>query len=325
MATVDDYLASRQCVWDDFGASGNLQVMVSEIRQSRSSDSSFQTLTHTIPNESLPGWLARTANHIKQRPDICLARIVWFPYDRRQGKVDAGHGVLPAFTQSFNHQLAQSRLRATFAGVSSVTEPRNGNKTYWFCNHPHLAVTWSRDSESQIINVIFIAQPSKITILQDLVTCRFAQELASSDTFPALLCMILLCREIDNLLIDVKNQVRQAEVRTGHHRFANRFEMPAVGDLVQLSAAMSGCMSNLAVLTRRLGVLSILKEWTDDLATQDKANLSSATAVLNTVQQHSTMQQLDIDFFKKRTQTQREAVSNTSVLCLSTDRISCCI
>ena len=121
-------------------------------------------------------------------------------------------------------------------------------------------------------------------MLQDLVTCHFAQELASAETFPVLLCMILLCREVDNLLIDVKNQVRQAEVRTGHHRFANRFEMPASGDLVQLSAAMSGCMSNLAVLTRRLGVLAMMQKWTDDLAVEDMTHLASATAVLSTVQ-----------------------------------------
>ncbi|KAJ4141748.1 hypothetical protein NW768_000965 [Fusarium equiseti] len=310
MATVDDYFASRQCVWDDFGASGNLSIKVSEIRQSRGPDSTHQTLTHAIHNESLPGWLSRTADDIKQMPDTCLARMVWFPYDRRQGKVDTGHGVLPAVTQSFNHQLAQSRLRATFAGVSSVTDTRNGNKTYWFCNHPHLAVTWSRDPNSQIMNVIFIAQPSKVAMLQDLVACRFVHDLAVSDTLPTLLCSILLCREIDHLLIDVKNQVRQAEVRTGHHRFANRFEMPASGDLLQLSATMSGCESNLAVLTRRLGVLATVKEWTDDLAAEDKANLASATAVSSTVQQHSSMQQLDIDFFKKRTQTQREAVGN---------------
>ena len=182
MATVDDYFASRQCVWDDFGGSGNISVIVSEIRKSINADSIHQTLTHTISNESLPKWLSSTQDHTNQKGDICLLRIVWFPYDRRQAKVDAGHGVLPAVTQAFNHQLAQSRLRSTFAGVSSVTEPRTGNKAYWFCNHPHLAVTWSRDPESQIINVIFIAQSSKITMLQDLVACRFAQGLFAEKT-----------------------------------------------------------------------------------------------------------------------------------------------
>ncbi|KAJ3546270.1 hypothetical protein NM208_g1637 [Fusarium decemcellulare] len=320
MATIDDYFASRQCVWGDFTASGNISVRVSEIRRSRISNSVYQTFTHAIPNESIPAWLSSVPdfqvinNHSDRKEDTCMLRIVWFPYNRKDGKIDVGHGVLSKVTQAFHHHLAQSRFRATFAGASSVVEPSNGNQTYWFCNHPHLAVTWSRDPGSHVTNVIVIAQPSKIAMLQDLISCQFIQELASFDLLPSLLCLILLCREIDNLLSDVKSQVRQAEVRTGHHCFMSRAETPAAGDLLQLSAVMSGCMSNLAVLTRRLGVLGTLKKWTDDVTVEMgeeksmKASLAAVTTILSTVQQHSVMQQLDIEFFKKRTQTQHDAL-----------------
>ncbi|KAK8054984.1 hypothetical protein PG993_000211 [Apiospora rasikravindrae] len=247
----------------------------------------------------------------------CTLRIVWIPHDRTTGVNDVGQGVLEMVTGSFQQELAQARFRSTFAGASSITEPVNGSRSYYICNHPHLAMTWSRCTRSAVVNIICIAQQRKIDVLQDLVSCRFIQALAHVNLIPSLMCLILLCREADGTLNKIKYQVRQTEVRTGHHDFASRNEPPAPGDLIRLLADMSGCLSNLAVLSRRLGILDELKKFaSDELAKLRKdadehgkgEAVMEFTSSVQTIQQHSAMQRHDTEFFMRRTQIQRDAL-----------------
>ena len=266
----------------------------------------------TLNNEELSTWLDNTNNsHTTDAPlndKKCVLRVAWIPHDRKQGINDVGAGILEELTCIFHHQLAQTRFRATFAGAASLTEPSNGRRTCYFCNHPHLAVSWSQCTISGLTSVICIAEPKKIVILQDLLSCQFIQVLANLEPIPALMCSILCCREIDCLLDTIKQQVRQTEVRTGHHGFKSRGEPPATGDLLRLSADMSGCISNLAVTIRRLGVLRELNRFTVD-GIKNSPALRELILNVKAIQQHSTMQRLDADFFARRAQIQQDAVS----------------
>lgn len=139
----------------------------------------------------------------------------------------------------------QIRHRATFSSIASLIEPANKSQTYYIYNSPNLALTWSKCPTSGLTSVICIAHPKKTDILQDLLSCQFIQDLCHLDLLPELLCSIFLRQEVDSRLSSVKQIVRQEVYRTGHHNLTCRSERPATGDLLRLSAEMSGCMANI--------------------------------------------------------------------------------
>ena len=331
MASIDHYFASRQSFWGEFSSSSKSVLAVSEVWHSTGSNAEHKALHRTVNNGQLSTWLEDTETSQLRDATLhdrkCVLRVAWIPHDRRKGLNDVGAGVLEELTQAFHHELAQTRFRATFAGAAALTEPSSGRRTYYFCNHPRLAVTWSQCAGSGPTSVICIAEPKKMVILRDLLSCQFIQALAIFELVPALMCSILCCREIDHLLNTIKQQVRQTEVRTGHHGFMSRGEPPATGDLVRLSADMSGCMSNLAVATRRLGVLRELNRFIADGVPSSSA-LRELTSNVKAIQQHSIMQKLDVEFFARRAQIQRDAVSVIFVhwyICSETVRARYCL
>ena len=88
----------------------------------------------------------------------------------------------------------------------------------------------------------------------------------------------------------------------------SRSEPPATGDLLGISADMSGCVSNLAVVTRRLGVLRELNRFIVGGVANSPA-LKELISNVKAIQHHSVMQRLDAEFFTRRAQIQRDAVS----------------
>jgi hypothetical protein len=321
MASIDEYLASRQNLWGEFSSSAATSLAVSEVFCSKYPTTKHQTVHRILKNEELSAWLAQfdDTQSIDGTPSNgnCTLRVAWVPHDRKNSLNHVGDGILDELASHFHHTCAQRRFRATFAGVASLIEPSNGRRTYYFCNHPHLVVTWSRCTKLGLINVVCIAQERKINVLQDMLSCQFVQALAELEVIPALLCSILYLREVDGLLNNIKQQVRQSEVRTGHHGFVSRGEPPAAGDLLGLLADMSGCMSNLAVLSRRLGILRELNRFTiheikkfqkTDMSNGSSTTVEEVTSIVKAIQQHSNMQRLDISFFARRAQIQRDAV-----------------
>lgn len=327
MTSLDHYLASRQCLWDKASSSGNDFVSVSEIFQSRCPKSDHQTLHQTLRNHELQGWLEDPINchSVAEGPNgkRRVLRIVWIPHDKRSGVNDVGDGVLEHLTSTFNHELAQARFRATFHGAGSVVEPSTGRHAFYFCKHPHLAVTWSQDPSSGLTSVICIAQQKKIEILRDLASCQFIQALAALVHVPALMCSILCYREIDGLMNNIKQQIRQTEVRTGHHRFTTRVERPATGELLMLSAEMSGVLSRLSVITRRLGIMRELENFTFEEVERVRKGANSCEEnviidefVMNvkSIQRNSVLQKLDTECFTCRAQIQQDAVSSNAYI-----------
>lgn len=322
MTSLDHYLASRQCLWDKASSSGNDFVSVSEILQSRCPQSDHRTLHRTLRNDELPTWLQDTNNspsiYVDSNRERRVLRLAWIPHDRRSAVNDVGDGVLELLTHTFNHELAQARFRAAFHGAGSVVEPSTGRRAFYFCKHPHLAVTWSQDSSSGLTSVICIAQQQKVDILRDLVSCQFIQALATIPHLPALMCSILCYREINSRMNHVKQQIRQTEVRTGHHVFATRVERPATGELLLVSADMSGCLARLAIVMRNLGIMRELEtlafEEVDRLrkaasSCEENAVIDKFLTNLKSIQNNSVLQKLDTECFTCRAQIQQDAVS----------------
>lgn len=329
MTSIDEYFATRQSLWGRFLSCDNPFIVVTEVIRPGPQGCSKSTVHRRLRNQDLPSWLEEAngspGTEASPENERCTLRIAWIPHDRTTGINNVGHGILEMVTDSFQQQLAQSRFRSTFAGASSLIEPSDGSRSYYICNHPHMAITWSRCKPLGALNVICIAQQRKIDIFQDLVSCSFFQALASIELAPSLMCLILVCREVDGTLNKIKYQVRQTEVRTGHHDFMSRSEPPAPGDLIRLLAEMSGCLSNLAVLNRRLAVLDELKSFTtNELAKlqkdadepRKKEAITEFASSIQTIQQHSAMQRHDTDFFTRRAEIQRDAVSKQRIFCL---------
>lgn len=326
MASLDRYLASRQCLWDKSSSSGNQFVSVSEIIQSRCSETDHQTLHQMVENHELPAWLDETSDFPSVDADTKrrrrVLRVVWIPHqENRSGVNDVGEGVLELVTQRFSHQLPQARFRATLHGAGSVVEPSTWRRSFYFCKHPHLAITWSQDPTSGLTSVICMAQKERIDMFRDLMSCAFIQALASLAHVPALMCSILCYREIDGLMNNIKQQIRRTEARTGHHLFADRVETPATGELLLLSAEMSGCLSHVAVVTRKLGIMRELENFTfqeferlrkEAKLEEEKAIIDEFVTNIKSIQQSSVLQKLDAECLTHRAQVQQDAVGTKS-------------
>lgn len=322
MASLDEYLASRQCLWDKASSSGNEFISISEVWQAKSPESDHHTLHRTLRNHELPAWLEDTNNShpidAGSKGKTRVLRLVWIPHDKRSGANDVGDGILELLTHSFDHTLAEARLRATFHGFGSVVEPSTGRRSFYFCKHPHLAVTWSQDPTSGVTSVICVARLQQVNVFRDLVSGRFIQALAAVAHVPALMCFIMCSRELDGVMRNIKQQIRQTEVRTGHHRFESRVEPPATGELLWLSAEMSGCLSKLANATRKLGIMHGLERFTvEEVAKLRKGAKSARDAAIikeflthvKSIRQHSILQKLDTECLVCRAQIQQDAVS----------------
>lgn len=275
-----------------------------------------------VKNDELPAWLDKTttfpsfdADTNRQRR---VLRVVWIaPQENQSGVNDVGEGVLELVTQKFGHELPQARFRATLHGAGSVVEPSTRRRSFYFCKHPHLAITWSQDPGSGLTSVICIAQKHRIDMFRDLMSCQFIQALASLAHVPALMCSILGYREIDGLMNNIKQQIRRTEARTGHHLFADRVERPATGELLLLSAEMSGCLSHLAVVTRKLGIARELEKFTfqeferlrkEAELDEEKAIIDEFVTNVKSIQQSSVLQKLDAECLTHRAQVQQDAV-----------------
>jgi hypothetical protein len=185
-----------------------------------------------------------------------VLRIVWIPCDTKRRVVDINAVLSEEIWAAFRHQLAQTYCTTQYAGIGSTIDQETGQNVYFLCNHPKLAVTWSHDTEIGVTSVICVADRYKIDILQDMMESNFMQNIAHHVMTPALMSALMSSKEIDIEASEVKTLVREVEVRTGYHEWTGRAEDSARGDLIGLSARMSGCGTRVESNTRKLGVIA---------------------------------------------------------------------
>lgn len=135
---------------------------------------------------------------------------------------------------------------------------------------------------------------------------------------PAVLCAILLAQELETTQDDVKQQVRQVEVRTGHHTWKSRREGAALGDLTSLSAKVSGCSTRCGLCLRKVHLLAdVIALVKTQLATHPPASPSTQAAaspallsdMLDILSQRAKISIADNEFIQRRVDIQLNAVS----------------
>lgn len=170
---------------------------------------------------------------------------------------------LTEIADAWNLQEACDFAQSCFAGVSSMPTRDEHVRTFTVTYHPKVAMAWSQittPETSHIQGIIFVGREQRAEMLR-ILKSQWSTALASHAMFPAFLCGLMLGHELDFTLDGIKSDVREIEVRTGHHRFDRRQEQPASGELGQLSAKMSGCAAKLANCSRKLKVTETLNDF----------------------------------------------------------------
>lgn len=180
------------------------------------------------------------------------------------------------------------------------------------CNHSKFVFTWSRDAEAGVTSVICVADRSKLDVLQDMMEKEFIQKLAHHEMTPALMSALMSSKEIDVDARTVKKLVREVEERTGYHEWTGRGEDSARGDLVGLSARMSGCGSRIESNIRKSGVIAEFSHFIHKHLEEDKdfERKKELLALNEVIERRTAMQVLNLKYILARIRTQREAVSD---------------
>ncbi|KAH7130837.1 hypothetical protein EDB81DRAFT_807573 [Dactylonectria macrodidyma] len=281
-----------------------------------------------------------------------LALIV--PFSKRQwesppaeefSQVLGGFG-LRRILSDFGLELAHNYAMSCVAGVAALppqSKPNGIVDTYTLVYRPKLAAIWSFTRPAS--SAASTGQPSSTSVstrnsssthfpTQAIILagknerdklgliCKrwksWDSALTSHAMFPAFLCGLIMSHEVDETQNTIKQQVRQVEVRTGHHNFASRQEQPAAGSMGQLSAKMSGFATKLASTRRKIKVARELQEFM--LAHEKKgpaATRVANVAAVTLIEHHAKlmdnrlrMQLLDNEFILERVNIQLNTIFN---------------
>ncbi|KAI1610168.1 hypothetical protein EDD36DRAFT_317275 [Exophiala viscosa] len=165
--------------------------------------------------------------------------------------------------------------------------------------------------------MICVADEPRLNILEGLINQEFAQRVAGHQLGCALFSIVLFTQDIQDIQEEMKQQVREVEVRTGHH-WKPRKETPALGDLIALAAKMSGSKTRIDSCLRKQSVLKAMisfieKEsrctWIDD--DEDMASYEPSGSILKSVtvvKQRVAGQEIDMTFIQRRVRTQIDAI-----------------
>lgn len=186
----------------------------------------------------------------------CAMQIFWIPYDSRTGKVSITQTMFDNLLRYSNVSCALRRHTQSFAVVES--QSTETGVTYCFSNHPKMIMVWSIGDSSRPHTVVCISEAGKIDLMRNLMYEDNFHILGPHPMNPALLIASAAACEVDQRLGEIKRIIREVEVRTGHHKFYSRVEPPALGDLCNLSATMSGCATKLASAIRKVDIMKDL-------------------------------------------------------------------
>jgi hypothetical protein len=320
MNSLHQFLGQGNKLWESLQTSATETLEVSEIWQSEPEPATLRTVHRPILQTGISKWLQDTRSEVpNSQGQQCLLRVVWITRLVKQRLDDVAATALAEVTKAFDQELAQEYCASCYSGVGTLPQTPRGTRSYFFCTHPKIALSWSQERNSTTTNVICIAEESKIRTMRESLECSFVQIQADHGMVVGLICSILLSREIDTAQSTIKQKVREVEVRTGYHEWQSRSESPALGDLESLSATMSGCGTRTAALIRKIEVLQQLTSFTSEQFAQSRDDhrhtilkRQEFEAHLETLVRRAKMQQIDANFFALRTKTQLTAVSQNA-------------
>ena len=186
----------------------------------------------------------------------------------------------------------------------------------------HTKITFTQTSTVGLASstLICMAEADKINLLRDFLNQEFVQRICGHPLAATLLCSILFSIEVEEKQASIKSQVRAVEVRTGHHAWKSRKEPPALGDLIALTARMSGCDTKIASGLRKQKMLAeminfveeradMLQSDHNDLRDDQAEMVKNVLENIKPLKQRATAQRIDIEFVQRRVKTQLDAVS----------------
>lgn len=287
------------------------------------------TIHRDEPIESLSQKLLGYKFGSQRTSHNCIVRVIYAGYNPAEPDGNLPSATINQILDTFNLKLAFDFFTSCFAGVSSlpIRKPSIPDiRSYAFSYHPKLALIWSYesgDSGGPLTQAVCFAMSQQRQAFMRLLERRW-QSTSHAMLLP-FLCSLLLSFEVDDTLRQIKQQVREVEVRTGHHRFANRKELPARESLGELSAQMHGCSTKLASVERKLKIIDILnmfvlnnsetgKQETTPPQAQQFATLFQNN--ISVIRSRAIAQEIDKSYILQRTQAQISAVSDHST-CLS--------
>lgn len=326
MATIYHYLNQQGKAEDSWCFSTRDSLQVSEVwelaRKGPIQARPYLCKSFEIPHHDVKKWLHVPAKDLSSNAATgrtCRLRIIWIPRLVQKRIIDANQDLFRSTHRSWGLDLAQAFCETSSSGIGSIVGQDQTRYTHYFNYHPKISMSWASDPEALYSTAICVAEVSKIKLLQGMLDEKFAQQISGHRMALALLCTALFSLETQETQETIKGQVRQVEVRTGHHDWKTRAEPPALGDLIALAAKMSGCESRLGSCLRKQRVLTELVTFVQrncalpghmgQACPDSDGALASILEALEPLKQRATAQQIDSDFIQSRVKIQTDAVS----------------
>jgi hypothetical protein len=317
MASVHHYLNQTLGVWQQYSSSTVERVAVTEIWRTNEKTRNATTSIHReVSKPELSSWLQHTnGTNPHNEPAVeknCVLRVVWVHFEKKQRIIDIDAVFFEQLCAAFRHQTAQTYCRTQYAGIGSTIDQETGKSIHFLCNHAKFVFTWSHDAEVGITSVICVADRSKLNVLQDMMEKEFVRNLAHHEMTPALMSALMSSKEIDVDARNVKKLVREVEERTGYHEWTSPGEGSARGDLVGLSARMSGCESRIESNIRKSGVIAEFSHFIHNHLEDDKnfEHKKELLVLYEVIERRTAMQVLSLKYILARIRAQKEAVSD---------------
>ena len=326
MATIYHYFNQQGKAEDSWCFSTRDSVQVTEVWELSQKVSiqcrPYFCKTFDIPQPDIKSWLHAPVNDSSSDAATgrtCRLRVIWIPRLVQKRVIDANQDLFRFTHRSWGLDIAQAFCETSSSGIGSIVGQDQTRHTHYFNYHPKISMSWTSNPEASYSTAICVAEGSKIKLLQDMLNEEFAQRILGHRMALALLCTALFSLETQETQEAIKGQVRQVEVRTGHHAWKSRAEPPALGDLFALAAKMSGCESRLGSCLRKQRMLAEMITFIErncQVSGPKVQPLVGSEAVLATIldaleplKQRTTSQQIDSDFIQSRVKIQTDAVS----------------
>ncbi|RSL92629.1 hypothetical protein CEP52_013707 [Fusarium oligoseptatum] len=278
----------------------------------------------TVPVQNVPTWLdleTRLSN--AGEVENLVLRLVWPEFNMDEHRVDLPGAVKQLLLTRFGLELAYDYFPSCLAGASAfprVVKPEGDEQAFAFCYLPKIAAIWSHTrfkpplARQCVTNGIILAQKHERDDIKNFLNSKRNWQLpiASHDMFPALLCSLMLHRQIEFTQGDIKNNIQAVEGRTGYTDFKTKRKHLATGELADVAAKITDYSSRLASTDRKSKTLKNLMEFTQRTINSDQRVVSEGDKIMKNhiqvLQDRLKMQIVDREYTLKRAQIQNEVL-----------------
>lgn len=283
-----------------------------------------------------------------------ILRLVWLTVDVAKQQVNISEPIEKEILKEFGIGLAHSYFKTFTSGITALPKrcmDDTERQAFAFCFAPKLALLWSHTqsnlqhpAEGRAVTegIVYTkatpqlqTQPrlQKTTLEQMISNIPWDNRTCRSPAIPALMLSLLLGQQIQQTQTNIVRELREVEMRTGHHDFHHQTQ-PAPDELSRLSARLSGYATRLASVSRKTTMVGELLSFIRSTEHAEKTrrrpiNMSHDASGMSTeeedllqhnvqvLQHRLNMQKLETDFILKRVEVQLKAVGSALFHCSS--------